>query len=258
MYNSKADRMKACDKKFEVLFGKKPNSGEGNDPELYQILQKFIFGQVSYLGSLDDQIRELITCVVLTTYQTLPQLRSHAVAALHTGVSALQLREAVYNCMPMIGCPKTLNAIGTVDEILMEAGISLPLESGSTVTEDNRLEQGAAIQQPLYGNEIRENMKFMPTEFAEAVPDFLTGYCFGDFYTRKGLDIKTRELLNLVILVALGGCENQLHPHILGCLKTGNTIEDVYTAIVHAMPYTGIPRAFNAIYMIRDVAGRAV
>lgn len=255
MYDSKADRIKACEEKFEVLFGKKPNEGEGNDPELFQILQRFIFGQVSYLGSLNDQTRELITCVVLAVYQTLPQLRSHAAAALHIGISPLQLREAVYNCMPMIGCPKTLNAIGAVDEILTEKGIILPLESGVTITEDERFEKGAAIQQPLYGDEIRDNMKFMPAEFAEAVPDFLTTYCFGDFYTRKGLEISTRELLNMVILVALGGCENQLKPHILGCLKTGNTIEDIYTAVVHAMPYTGIPRAFNAIYVIRDVAG---
>ena len=121
MYNSKADRIKACEEKFEVLFGKKPNEGEGNDPELFQILQRFIFGQVSYLGSLNDQTRELITCVVLAVYQTLPQLRSHAAAALHIGISPSQLREAVYNCMPMIGCPKTLNAIGAVDEILAES-----------------------------------------------------------------------------------------------------------------------------------------
>ena len=95
MYDSKADRIKACEEKFEVLFGKKPNEGEGNDPELLQILQRFIFGQVSYLGSLNDQTRELITCVVLAVYQTLPQLRSHAAAALHIGISPLQLREAV-------------------------------------------------------------------------------------------------------------------------------------------------------------------
>lgn len=43
MYDSKADRAENCEKKFEVLFGKKPNTGEGNDPELLQILQNFIF-----------------------------------------------------------------------------------------------------------------------------------------------------------------------------------------------------------------------
>ena len=57
MYNSKADRMKACDKKFEVLFGKKPNSGEGNDPELYQILQKFIYGIIT--GTIRNGIRSI-------------------------------------------------------------------------------------------------------------------------------------------------------------------------------------------------------
>lgn len=99
------DRIKACEEKFAALFGGKPNSGEGNDPELMQILQRLIFGEISYTGPLDDRMRELITCVVLSTYQCLPQLKAHTAAALNAGVSPLELREAIYSCMPFIGCP---------------------------------------------------------------------------------------------------------------------------------------------------------
>ena len=49
-----------------------------------------------------------------------------------------------------------------------------------------------------------------------AVPRFLTELCFGDFNTRTGLDGKTRELLTVVLLAALGGAEVQVKSHVEG------------------------------------------
>ena len=68
------DRIRNCQEKLETLFGGKPTQNEGNDLEFMRILQRFIFGEVSYTGSLDDKMRELITITVLTVNQTLPQL----------------------------------------------------------------------------------------------------------------------------------------------------------------------------------------
>lgn len=64
------DRIQNCQEKFEALFGGKPTQNEGNDPEFMRILQRFIFGEVSHTGSLDDKMRELITITVLTVNQT--------------------------------------------------------------------------------------------------------------------------------------------------------------------------------------------
>ena len=64
------------------------------------ILQKFIFGEVFTVGNLDNKQRELITCTVLSVMQTLPQLKSHAAAALNVGVTPVELREAIYQCAP--------------------------------------------------------------------------------------------------------------------------------------------------------------
>ena len=110
------------------------------------ILQKFIFGEVFQTGNLSLKQRELITCVTLATLQTLPQLKSHAGAALNVGVTPIELREAMYLTAPYIGFPKMLNAVGTVNEVFRERGISLPLESAGRVDESNRHEKGAAIQ----------------------------------------------------------------------------------------------------------------
>ena len=247
------DRIQNCQEKFAKLFGGKPTQNEGNDPEFMRILQRFIFGEVSYTGSLDDRMRELITVTVLTVNQTLPQLKAHVGACLHIGIFPAEIRETVYECAPFIGFPKTLNAIAAMDEVFAANNIALPLESGETVTEQDRFAKGLALQKPVYGDEIKDRYAWLPAEFAEAVPRFLTELCFSDFMTRKGLDKKTRELLTVIMLAALGGVEVQVHSHVEGALKTGSTKEEVVCALVHAMPYMGVPRLFNALNCAKDI-----
>lgn len=247
------DRIKNCEEKFEELFGGKPTQNEGNDPEFMRILQRFIFGEVCYTGSLDNRMRELITITVLAVNQTLPQLKAHTGACLHIGIAPAEIRETIYQCAPFIGFPKTLNAIASIDEVFAANGISLPLEDCGTVNENDRYEKGLALQAPIYGDEIKERYKWLPAEFKDAVPTFLTAFGIGDFSTRKGLNIKDRELLTVVILAALGDAEVQLLSHVEDALKVGNTKEEIVCALVHAMPYMGIPRLFNALNYSKDL-----
>ena len=247
------DRTERTEKKFKQLFGGQPTKNEGNDAEFMRILQRFIFGEVCYVGSLSDKMRELVTITVLTAKSALPQLRAHVGACLNIGLRPEEIREAIYECAPFIGFPVTLNAIAAMDETFVERGITLPLENAQTVGEDDRLSVGEKLQKPVYGDEIAERYKWLPGEFAAAVPRFLTELGFGDFATRKGLDAKTRELLTVVILAALGGAETQVRSHVAGALKTGSTGEDVVCALTHAMPYMGIPRFFNALNCAKDL-----
>ena len=99
------------------LFGPRDTSAPDADPELMEILRRFIFGDVFNTGVLDDQTRELITVTVLACLQTLPQLTSHTAAALHVGVPPVQIREAIYQLAPFIGFPRTLNAVATINEV---------------------------------------------------------------------------------------------------------------------------------------------
>src|SRR5207245_5828315 len=111
------DRVSLAERKYQQLFGASSGPMADTDPEFMAVLQHLIFGEVFHTGDLDDHTRELITVVVLTTIQALPQLKSHTAAALTIGVSAVEIREAVYQCAPFIGFPKTLNAIATINEV---------------------------------------------------------------------------------------------------------------------------------------------
>lgn len=113
---------------YKQLFGEAVPAAYSTDPDFQDILNHFIFGEVFHQGHLDNKQRELITLVVLTTNQTLPQLKVHVGAALNVGLTPIEIKEAVYQCAPYIGFPKTLNAINEVNKVFKTKNIDLPIE----------------------------------------------------------------------------------------------------------------------------------
>ena len=86
---------------------------------------------------------------------------------------------------------------------------------------------------------MKQNMNDLPGEFAEVIPRILTELCFGDFYTRGGLDIKTRELMIFCALAALGGTERQMASHAVGNMKVGNSKESCFPLWFIVIPTLG-------------------
>ena len=252
---NKMNRIETCKQNYTALFGGEALTGQGTDPEMMDILQKFIFGEVFQTGNLTLQQREMITCITLATMQTLPQLKAHAGAALNVGVKPEELREVIYLTAPFIGFPKMLNAIATVNEVFKERGINLPLEPQGTVTEANRHETGKAIQDKLYPGGISSVMEGIPGNMGKNVEQFLTDYFFGEIYSRGMLDLKTRELLGYCVLTALEA-ESQLQSHYHGNINVGNTPETLTAAVIQCLPYIGFPAAIKALRIIKQEYAR--
>lgn len=233
---------------FTRLFGTQPQP-HPTDPELYEILQNEILGEIFSSGVLTDVERELVTITALSSMQTLPQLAAHVGAALNVGASPLQVRETIYHCAPYIGFPKTLSAVATANEVFEARGVTLPLEDARTVAYEEREAAGAAIQVPLYGDEVKQVFAALPEPFGELVPHLLTSVGFGDFSSRGGLDVATRELVSLVAIAAIGAA-TQLRPHVAGSIKAGNSRQKVAAALVQAMPYIGGPYALSCLLLV--------
>jgi len=246
------DRIEKSKEKLKQLFGEGATAAHVTDPDFQDILSKFIFGEVFYQGNLDDKQRELITLVVLATNQTLPQLKAHVTAALNVELTPVEIKEAVYQCAPYIGFPKTLNAINEVNEVFQAKNISLPIESQKQVDEENRFDKGLAVQVEIFGEVIASMRENAPAN-QKHIQEYLSAFCFGDFYTRGGLDLKIRELLTLCIVSSLGGAEGQVKAHVQGNLNVGNDKETLITAITHCLPYMGFPRTLNALACINEI-----
>ena len=85
---------------------------------------------------------------------------------------------------------------------------------------------------------------------------WLSGNCFGDYYTRTGLDYGQREMITFCFLAAQGGCEPQLISHAAGNMKVGNDKAFLIKIISQCLPYIGYPRSLNALRCVNEAAAQ--
>ena len=245
-------RIQRAEQKYAELFGNFDRSEFKTDGELTDIFNRFVYGEVFYQGKLTDKQRELITLVILTTSQTLGELKVHVKAAMNSGLTPIEIREALYHCAPYIGFPKTLEALRYANEAFKEQGVALPLESQKQATEETRFDKGLKVQMEMFGDMITQMHTNAP-ENQKHIQEYLSAMCFGDFYTRSGLDLKMRELLTFCIVSALGGCESQVKAHARGNVNIGNDKATLISALTQCLPYIGFPRMLNALACVNEV-----
>jgi 4-carboxymuconolactone decarboxylase len=88
------------------------------------------------------------------------------------------------------------------------------------------------------------------------IQHFLTANCFGDHYTRTGIDVPTRELLTLSMLVSLGGCDAQVKGHVAANLNVGNDRARLIDVLTQLLPFIGYPRTLNALRAVDAVTAQ--
>jgi len=90
-------------------------------------------------------------------------------------------------------------------------------------------------------------------EIAPALGHHVAAFAFGDIYDRPGLDARSRQLVTIGVLTALGGCEPQLKVHVGAALNVGLTPNEIVEAVLHTSVYAGFPRALNATFVVQEV-----
>ena len=224
-----------------------------NNPELAAMRARLERDAFSRQGALSTIKKHLVTIAALTALRAVGNVREKTEAALADGVSPVQIREAVYQCAPYAGFPATEDAMREVDAAFSARGIALPLEHQATVTEENRFEKGLYVQKGIFGDVIDAMHASAPEGQKAIMVDHLSAFCFGDIYTRNGLDLKTRELLTFSIISALGGCEAQVKSHVQGNANVGNAKQELIDALEVCLPLMGFPRTLNALSCVNAV-----
>jgi len=90
-------------------------------------------------------------------------------------------------------------------------------------------------------------------DLSPALAHHVAAFAFGDIYSRPGLDARSRQLVTIGVLTAIGGCEPQLKVHIGAALNVGLTPDEIVEATLHAAVYAGFPRALNATLVAKEV-----
>ena len=94
------------------------------------------------------------------------------------------------------------------------------------------------------------------SSLADIAPDLarlVVEYPFGDIYSRPGLDFRTRELVAIAALAALGNARPQLKMHVHGALNVGCTRDEVLEVILQLSVFAGFPAALNGVTAAREV-----
>lgn len=90
----------------------------------------------------------------------------------------------------------------------------------------------------------------------EPMASWLVDWVFGDVHARPGLSARERELIILALLTGLGSSDPQVAAHINALRAADVPDDDIEEAILQTAPYTGIPRAINALKVLRTEQGR--
>jgi 4-carboxymuconolactone decarboxylase len=117
---------------------------------------------------------------------------------------------------------------------------------------DQRYEQGLAIRKEVLGEAHVERSLAAVSDFSRPVQEFVTRACWGDVWGRPGLDRRTRSLLNLGMLTALGR-NHELGVHVRGAVTNGATVEEIQEALLQAAVYCGVPAALESFRVAERV-----
>ena len=222
------------------------------DPELIEVFDNFAFDEVISHDKMDVKTRTLLIMASTIGSQALTEYKTFVNAALNVGISPTAIKEVVYQAVPYVGISKVIDFINTTNEIFTERNISLPVESQSTTTAETRMEKGLAKQKEIIGNRVEDLYKNAPKDLLH-LQEYLSANCFGDYISRNGLDVKTREMITLSFLIAMGGTESQIKGHISGNANVGNDRQTLINLMTQLIPYVGYPRTLNAINCLNEV-----
>ena len=212
------------------------------DPEFIERLEHFIRNEVVEEPGqqLEACTRYLAILAALMGCQGLDTFRLVLAEALEQGLDPVWVKEMVYQAVDYLGIGRVLPFLDTANEVMKACDIQLPLPGQAAATLDNRLENGTAVQVEIFGEGMRDAWK------QDHINRWLAANCFGDYYTRTGLDLRQREMITFCFLAAQGGCEPQLAAHIKGNIQVGNDKDFLVRVVSQCLPYIGYPRSLNA------------
>jgi len=220
-------------------------------PDLARMTISFGYGEIYARPGLDLRQRQMVTMAALAALgNAQPQLRFHIAGALHVGCTPEQVVELMMHLSIYAGFPAALNGVFAAKEVYAAQGVTVSTEQ--TAATSSRYEDGLASLRAIDGD-AGERVLASLQDVAPDLGRFIIAFCFGEIYTRPGLDTMSRELATVAALAAMGDATPQLKVHMHGFLNVGGTGEQLVEIVTQIAVYAGFPRAINAALAAKEV-----
>ena len=109
----------------------------------------------------------------------------------------------------------------------------------------DRHKQGMQVRRNVLGDEWVNRANAKRNDFTADFQDFITRYAWGEVWSRPGLDRRSRSLMTLAMMIALGRWE-EFRLHIRAALNNGVSVDEIKEVIIHSAIYAGLPAANSA------------
>ncbi|MEY4757804.1 MAG: hypothetical protein RJA34_2702 [Pseudomonadota bacterium] len=117
---------------------------------------------------------------------------------------------------------------------------------------DEQFDKGLATRKQVMGEDFVARAFAGMTDFTAPIQQHITRNAWGDVWQREGLDLKTRSLITVAMLTALGK-QHELKGHVRGALNNGATVTEIQELLLHASIYCGVPTAVEAFRTAAEV-----
>jgi len=121
----------------------------------------------------------------------------------------------------------------------------VPSHNGSHAPAADTFAAGMQIRREMLGPALADQAINSATDFTRPLQEIVTRYCFGEIWTRPPLDRRTRSLLTIATLVALGK-PVQLRVHVRAAITNGATKDEIREVLLHSMIYCGVPAGVDS------------
>lgn len=122
----------------------------------------------------------------------------------------------------------------------------------STETHKETFEAGLTVRKKVLGEAHVERSLHNTTEFGRPIQELVTEYCWGKIWTREGLPLQTRSLINLAMLTALNR-SHELGVHVRGAINNGVSREEIQEVFLQTAIYVGVPAALESFRIAESV-----
>lgn len=123
--------------------------------------------------------------------------------------------------------------------------------------QDEQYHRGLATRRQVMGDAFVDRALGSATAFTQPIQDHISRAAWGDVWQHEGLDRKTRSLITVAMLTALGK-QHELRGHVRGALNNGATAQEIQEVLLHAAVYCGVPTAVEAFRTAAEVVDAPV
>ena len=119
-------------------------------------------------------------------------------------------------------------------------------------THAETFDAGMAVRRKVLGDAHVDRSMANTSDFSRPIQELVTEYCWGVIWTRDGLPLKTRSLINIAMLTALGR-NHELGVHVRGALNNGATREEIQEVLLQTAIYVGVPASLESHRVAEEI-----